>query len=192
MRNTGFLLVLLGVLFGPFYYLYFEKLSGGVTETWTLGERASRWTLPDGAILRTRTGLAYKPLEIALDPANNGHRLRLEFDMQAGEGTSKDARNGYLLSLLEGDLTIFERSFDLAGTGTVKKTFDAFEVLYPGRYVLLLEEAGTPALAVSAVRVELVTGVESPRMWLVWCGVVLLAFGIAIIVKEMIGNPLKR
>ena len=191
MKPTTALLIVLGFILGPAYFAYCEYLSGTNAESHVMTERANRWTLPDGAILRLRSGLGYKPLTIALDPDLNRYRLRLTFDMAPRESTAAE-KNRYQLSVLEGDLGLFERSFDVAGTGSVRVTLDPMEAAYVGNFVLLLEEIGTPALSVSKVTLQVRNKVETPIMWMAWCGVVMLAFGLGIVVRDLVSGKYRR
>jgi hypothetical protein len=187
MKNAGWLLIALGLVLGPAYFYAIDKVSGDAGPVRSLTERNARWTLPDGAILRLKSGLAWKPLELDLRPQDNGHRFRLTFDMLARESIPSGVHNSYIVSLMQGDTTVFERSFELAGSGAVTQTLDAFDVLYPGGYVLLVEEVGTPPLGVAAVKVEVLTHVEKPRMWLAWSGLALMAIGIGLVLRDRIG-----
>jgi len=186
------LLIVLGTIFGPVYFLYCEYLSGEIAEMHTLTERADRWELPDGAILRFRGGLGYRPVALELTPDFNLYRFRFIFDAARTEASSKNAGNDYQMSLLHGDLGIFERSFRATGNGTVAVALDPMQILYRGSYVLLLEEVGLPQLRVAAVKLEVRTRVEKMRMWLVWGGLVMLAFGAAIIIRDLVTQSLKK
>jgi hypothetical protein len=185
------LLIVLGFILGPAYFAYCEYLSGTNAETHVLTERASRWTLDDGTILRLRSGMGYKPLTIALDPELNRYRLRLTFEMAPRESATIE-KNKYQVSVLEGDLGLFERSFEIAGTGSVRVTLDPMEALYVGNFVLLLEEIGTPPLPVSKVTLQVRNRVEKPLMWMAWSGVVMFAFGLGIVIRDLISGKLKR
>jgi hypothetical protein len=66
------------------------------------------------------------------------------------------------------------------------------EILYRGSYVLLLEEVGLPQLKVAGVKLEVRTKVEKMRMWLVWGGLVMLAFGAAIIIRDLVTQSLEK
>jgi hypothetical protein len=192
MRNAGWLLIAIGLVLGPAYFYAIDKVSGQAGPVHALTERNARWTLPDGAILRLKSGLAWKPLELDLRPEDNSHRFRLTFDMLARDDIPSGVHNSYIVSLMQGDTTVFERSFELAGSGAVSRTLDTFDVLYPGSYVLLVEEVGTPPLGVSAVKVEVLARVEKPRMWLAWSGLALMAFGIVVVLREKIGRLVQR
>ena len=186
MKPATLLLMVLGAIFGPVYFAYCEYLSGETAETLTLTERADRWELPDGAILRFRGGLGYRPVALELTPELNLYRFRFTFDVAHSRASPKDAGNDYQVSLLQGDVGIFERSFRAAGNDAVSVALEPMEILYRGNYVLLLEEVGTPQLQVTGVKLEMRTKVEKMRKWLVWSGLVMLAFGAAIIVRDLV------
>lgn len=192
MKPPTLLLIVLGTIFGPVYFVYCEYLSGEIAEMHTLTERAGRWELPDGVILRFRGGLGYRPVALELTPELNLYRFRFIFDAASSEASSKDAGNDYQMSLLQGDLGIFERNFRAAGNGTVAVVLDPMEILYRGSYVLVLEEVGLPQLKVAGVKLEVRTKVEKMRMWLVWGGLVMLAFGAAIIIRDLVTQSLKK
>jgi len=192
VKPPTLLLIVLGTIFGPVYFVYCEYLSGKTAEMHTLTERADRWELPDGAILRFRGGLGYRPVALELTPELNLYRFRFIFDAARTEASSKDAGNDCQMSLLQGDLGIFERSFRATGNGTVAVALDPMEILYRGSYVLVLEEVGLPQLQVAAVKLEVRTKVEKMRMWLVWGGLVMLAFGAAIIIRDLVAQSLKK
>ena len=192
MKPATLLLMVLGAIFGPVYFAYCEYLSGETAETHTLTERADRWELPDGAILRFRGGLGYRPVVLELNPEMNLYRFLFTFDVVRSQASGKIAVNDYQVSMLEGDAGIFERSFRAAGNGAVSAALDPMEILYPGSYVLLLEEVGTPQLQVAGVKLEVRTKVEKMRMWLVWSGLVMLASGAAIVIRNLVMQSLKK
>ncbi len=192
MNPATVLLIVLGTIFGPVYLAYCEYLSGETAETHTLNERADRWELPDGAILRFRGGLGYRPVALELTPESNLYRFRFTFDVARSRASPEDAGNEYQVSVLQGDVGIFERSFRAAGNGAVSVALDPMEILYGGSYVLLLEEVGTPRLQVAGVKLEVRNKVEKKRTWLVWCGLVMLAVGAAILVRDFVIQSLKK
>lgn len=192
MKPPTLLLIVLGAIFGPAYFAYCEYLSGETAETHTLTERADRWEFPDGAILRFRGGLGYRPVALELTPELNLYRFRFTFDVVRSEASAEDAGNEYQVSVLQGDVGIFERSFRAAGNGAVSVALDPMEILYRGSYVLLLEQVGTPQLQVAGVKLEMRTKVEKMRTWLVWSGLVMLAFGAAIIIGDVVMQSLKK
>ena len=192
MKAATLLLIVLGAIFGPVYFAYCEYLSGETAETHTLTERADRWELPDGTILRFRGGLGYRPVALELTPELNLYRFRFTFDVVRSEASAEDAGNDYQVSVLQDDVGIIERSFRAAGKGAISIALDPMEILYRGSYVLLLEEVGTPQLQVAGVKLKVRTKVEKMRTWLVWSGLVMLAFGAAIIIRDVVMQSLKK
>ncbi len=190
MKPQALLLLVLGLLIGPGYFAFCEHVSGRPGPTYALTERGNRWTMPDGSILRLRGGMAYKPVPLELTPDSNGYRLRFTFNVTQ-DGAS-DATNEYQVSLLQGDTGIAERSIKVRGRGKVEEALDPLQIFYPGGYVLVLEEVGTPPLAVSGVSLQIDTGVEKPKMWIAWSGLVLLVFGVGILLRDAIMQARRR
>jgi len=56
----------------------------------------------------------------------------------------------------------------------------------------VLEEVGLPQLKVAGVKLEVRTKVEKMRMWLVWGGLVMLAFGAAKIIRDLVTQSPKK
>jgi len=188
MNSRALLLLVLGLLLGPGYFAFCEHLSGKAGQTYALTERGDRWPLPDGSILRLRGGKAWKPVALELKPDDNGYRLRFTFNVTG----SADAANEYQLNLLQGDATIMQRSLHIKGHGAVDATPEPFQVFYPGSYLLVLEEVGTPALDVAGVSLQVDTGVEKPRMWIAWSGLALLVVAVALLLRDAITHARKR
>lgn len=190
MKPQALLLIVLGLLIGPGYYALCEHVSGRPGKNYALTERGNRWTLPDGSILRLRGGMAYKPVPLELAPESNSYRLRFSFNVTQADAT--DASNDYQVSLLQGDTGVAERSLRVRGGGNVAVALNPLQILYPGSYLLVLEEVGTPPLTVSGVSLQVETGVEKPKMWIAWSGLVLLVFGVGILVRDAIVQSRKR
>jgi hypothetical protein len=192
VKPATLLLIVLGAIFGPVYFAYCEYFSGETAETHTLTERADRWELPDGAILRFRGGLGYRPVVLELTPELNLYRFRFILHVAPSQASPKDAGNNYQVSVLQGDVGIFERSFRAAGNGVVSVALEPMEILYRGSYVLLLEEVGTPPLQVAGVTLEVRSKVEKMQTWLVWSGLVMLSLGAAIIIRDVVMQSPKK
>ena len=192
MRPQALPLIVLGLLIGPGYYVFCEHISGRPGQNYALTERASRWPLPDGSILRLRGAMAYKPLPVELTPESNDYRLRFSFNVAQTDSAATDATNEYQVSLLQGDSGGTHRSIQVRGRGKISVTLDPLEIFFPGSYVLVLEEVGTPPLTVSGVSMRIDTGVEKPTMGIVWSGLVLLVFGVGILVRDAIMPARKR
>ena len=191
MNPQALLLIVLGLLIGPGYYAFCEHVSGRPGQNYALTERGNRWPLPDGSILRLRGGLAYKPVPLELTPESNSYRLRFSFNVTQADAAA-DATNNYQVSLLQGDTGVAERSIQVKGRGNVTVAPAPLQIFYPGSYLLVLEELGTPPLAVSGVSLQIDTGVEKPKMWIAWSGLVLLAFGAGLLVRDAIMQARKR
>jgi len=190
VKPQALLLLVLGLLIGPGYFAFCEHVSGRPGQTYALTERGNRWTMPDGSILRLRGGMAYKPLPLELTPDSNGYRLRFSFNVTQTDAT--DAVNEYQVSLLQADTGIAERSIKVKGRGKVDVALDPLQIFYPGGYTLVLEEVGTPPLAVSGVSLQVDTGVEKPKMWIAWSGLALLVLGVGVLLRDAIVQARKR
>ena len=124
MRGPAALLILLGVLFGPAYWLFWERLSGSEGPSFELTEHGQRWTLPDGTILHFAKGQAYRPVAVALDPDMNRIGIRLSFESDGGTSGVPGA-DDYELTLLQGDQPILRRSLRITGKPGSSVTADA-------------------------------------------------------------------
>ena len=182
MKRAALLLVVLGMLVGPGYFAFCEYLSGRPGKTYAMTERADRWTLADGSILRVRGGMAYKPLPLELTPDENGYRLRFTFNVTQADASK--ASNRYEATLMQGDTSVMRRDLQVDGRGRVAVALDPLKILFPGAYTLILEEVGAPALKVDGVGLQVDTGVEAPKMWLAWSGLALLAAGVILLLRD--------
>ena len=185
MSRYGPLLLMLGLLLGPVYYLFAEYSGGQPGETAALSERAARWTLPDGTILHFVRGQAYRPLTLQLDPQMNRIAFRLTFQATAAESGGSKESDEYRLSLMQADQPVFQRVFavKLSPGATARVDVGRLELYYPGAYELLLEEAGTPHTPVSQVTVEVRQNIETVFAPLVWGGVAMLIAGLALVLE---------
>jgi hypothetical protein len=192
LGRPALLLAVLGLLLGPLYYFFGVQLNNQLEQQFTLTERAPRWSLPDGTILRFSRNQGYRPESIALDPSMNGLAARLTFEFPAN-AAGKPGRADYELSVLQGDQTIFHQTLtvDAAPGRTAHADSRRFEVYFPGSYVLLLEEPPGAPVPGATVRLELFKGVRARYMPLVWSGFALLAAAGAVAVYALAtGRPL--
>jgi hypothetical protein len=189
MSGPAILLIVLGVILGPAYYGYCEYVSGEELQSITVTERSERWTLPDGTIQRFRSGLAYRPVELTLQPELNRLRLGLTFEFPA-EGQSPPVE--YLATLLDQDYPVIEEPLLVSPTGRVHRTIRTFEVPAAGNYLLLLEEIGPPRPAAS-VTVHLRGKIEQLYPPLMWLGHGLLLVGLGLLAFSLArGVPRRR
>jgi hypothetical protein len=179
MPPRAILLIVLGALFGPLYYAYCVYLSGKTAQTHVLTERAERWTLPDGSIQRTRSGLAFKPLTLALDPAMRTVQLRFTFHADEAPAGASGA-NEYGVSLTYLNTPLVERNLrvELRAGRSAKAALPPLEITAPGDYAFLLQEIGKPAVPVTQVDLELRRGIEPPNPLVVAIGATLIAAGL--------------
>ena len=177
MNPASILLILLGLLLGPGYYLYCEHLSGRTATTLELNERADRWALPDGSIQRFRSGRAYRPLVLDLHPERNRVRLSLAFDLPA-EG--RPAVNHYQATLFDLDHPLLQRelSMHVRPGASASARVGTVQVHTPGEHLFLLEELGTPALTPVRATLTVREAVERPLMPVVWAGIAMLLAGL--------------
>jgi hypothetical protein len=185
VSRDGPLLLILGLLLGPVYYLYSEYSSGQPGGTFTLSERAARWTLADGTILHFVRGQAYRPLTLKLDPQMNRIAFRLTFQAAAADSGVSQGSDDYRISLMQADQPIFQRAFvvKLSPGANTSADVGRLELYYPGAYELVLEEAGTPRIPVSQVTVEVRQNVETVFLPLVWGGFAMLVAGLALVLE---------
>jgi hypothetical protein len=185
MFRSATLLIVLGTILGPAYYGYCEYLSGEPLQDLTVSERADRWSLPDGEILRFRAGLAYRPVEIALDPQLNRLRVGLTLEFPPGGQTGEVE---YLATLLYGDHPLLEQTVRVPQAGKPSVTLRSFEVPAPDAYIFLLEEVGPPRPA-ATVTVHLRGGIAPLFRPLMWFGVALLLAGLALLTYSLVAAP---
>ena len=177
-------LIVIGLLIGPGYLAYCEYLSGKEQTRFALTDRAERWELPGGTILRFRSGLGYKPQEVELDPAMNDYRFLLVFDF--AESDAAPTLNHYQFSVLDGEVAVLTRNLSVAPRSTTNVRLPPLKVLYSSRYTMLLEEVGKSGTSASRLTLVLRSNIEKPRMWLAWSGVVLLLAGIGLLIHNVL------
>ena len=188
LPGAGALLIVLGLILGPGYAAFHEYLSGEELQSVTVTDRADRWTLPDGTIHRFRSGLAYRPVVLALGPELNRLRLSLTFEFPA-EGDSPPVE--YLATLLDQDYPIFEQPLALRPVGRQNATVRTFEVRAPGSYLFLLEEVGR-ARSTAKVTVQLRGHIEAAGRVLMWTGYGLLLLGFGLLVHTLAVRVIRR
>jgi hypothetical protein len=182
VKRYGPLLVMLGLLLGPTYYVFCEYLSGENGDTFVLDERAARWTLPDGTILHVSNGKAFRPVTLKLDPEMNQIAFRLTFEAAPGSSDAPNATDEYQITLLQSDQPILERALmiKLAPGGKRSVETGRLAVYYPGAYEFLLQETGAPRVRLSQVTLEVRKKIETLVLPLMWGGFAMLVAGVAI------------
>lgn len=181
LQRAALILLVLGVLLGPGYYAFCERLSGEEIGRYDLGEPASRWTLPDGTIQRFSGHRAFQPLLLDLDPARNEFRVTATF--HAAPGASAGT-NRYLATLALAEQPVFQRDLEVAlEPGASRSLVIAnFPVRLQGAHLLIIEETGTPAAAVAQVTVTVLQNVKPLVRPLAWSGFAMLLLGSVLLV----------
>jgi len=182
VTRYGPLMLMLGLLLGPTYFIFCEYLSGEDGGSFTLSERATRWTLPDGTILHVARGQAFRPVTLKLDPDMNRISFRLTFEAAAGNSDAPQSTDQYQATLMQSDQPIFQRSLavKLAPGGTTTVETDRLALHYPGAYEFLLQEAGAPHVVISQVTLRVRKKIETLFLPLVYSGFALLVVGLAL------------
>ena len=182
MKRYGPLLLMLGLLLGPTYYIFCEYLSGEDSDTFVLTERAARWTLPDGTILHVSNGKAFRPVTLKLDPEMNRIAFRLTFEAApASSDAPKPATNtrSRCCNQTSRSSSARWRSSWRQAERRALKPGDS-QVYYPGAYKFFLQETGTPRVPVSQVTLKVRKKIETLLLPFMWGGFAMLVAGLAI------------
>jgi hypothetical protein len=174
-------LIVVGLLLGPLYNLYCERLSGRLAASFDLSERAASWTLPGGAVRTFEGGAqAYRPLVLTLSPDMNRIRLKLKIAAEHATPGTPVARSPHRAEVLEGTRAIFKRSLPimLLPGEQYELTIGAFEVELPGEYVFLLSEESVPRVTVSKVTLDVYERYVRPLPPILWLGRTALLVGV--------------
>lgn len=193
MRPPIALLLVLGVLLGPAYYAYCVLLSGHITQTIEMTERASRWTIADGSILRFSNGLAYKPVSLLLTPDMNSVMFRLDFAFKDEGGNPATDKLRYQVSLAESGHTVLEHPIRVKAASSGTQTVDVgpLQVPYAADYMFLLVEVGDIATT-PKVSVKVLEKAQTPMMSVVWTGMGLLIAALIFSLRDAIRAAIRR
>ena len=156
VRTAAAIMVVLGILFGPGYYLFQRYLNGRVTGSVDMSTRAERWQFADGSIQRFRGRLAHTPIALELDPARNRAILVLTFEMSTERRQDAPA-NLYLATLLDQDHPALQREIrvDASAGRQQRVVFPPYVVRTPGTHLFLLEELNRAPRPVARVSLTL-------------------------------------
>ena len=186
---------MVGLLFGPGYYIVTAYLSGEPGQTFTLTERAARWTLPDGTILHFARGSAYRPVAIDLDPNMNRIAFELSFQFAPPQtGGTAAAAEDYEAVLYQADQAILQRALrvDAKPAGTRKVDAGSIEIYYPGTYTFILEGPEPVRVPVSQVTLQVRQRIETPSTPFLVIGMVLLVVGLALSLEPYLPGRRRR
>ena len=184
MKRPAVLLILLGLAFGPGYYAWSTFFSGSNVAEHRLGEKGDRWTLSHGEVMRFSKGNAFKPVELALEPAMNPVGLVLVFEVVGDVHMQPVRGNVYHALLLRDALPVLQKQVTI-GRGTElgpdqrrSELVATLEVPSTGVYTFVLEETEPPELPLGGITLEVRRNVILPRMDVVWAGAALLVAGV--------------
>lgn len=172
MRPLPLVLIAIGLLLGPGYFLYARYLTGTAVGSYPLGVAAP-----------------FQPVALALRPEMSPVRLILRLSAEHGPsytGTPAPApRNRYRAVVTRAGEVIAQADFTLV-SNTIESSFQefgevlaTFEVAAAAEYRVALESAAEPQMRVTAASLEVRRNVQDPDLRVVWAGVALL--GVALV-----------
>jgi hypothetical protein len=184
VTRFSILLILVGLLLGPGYYAWASFFSGGKVAEHRLGEKGARWTLPSGDVIRFSNANAFKPVELALDPAMNTVGLALVFEVVGDVRVEPVRGNAYRALLLADGNPLVEKKVTLSrGTNPGpdqhwSELVATVDVPSAGTYTFVLAETAPAELPLAGITLQVRRNVVRARMEVVWTGVALLVAGI--------------
>jgi hypothetical protein len=177
-------LLVVGLVFGPGYYAWAAFFSGATVAEYRLGEKGTRWTLSNGDVMHFSNSNAFKPVEVALDPAMNMVGLALIFEV-VGDVRAEPVRgNAYQALLLAAGTPLVAKQVTIRrGTeqGPDQRWLElvaTVDVPAAGTYTFVLKETATPELPLAGISLQVRRNVVRARMEVVWTGVALLVAGV--------------
>lgn len=171
-KRTGVLILLLGLLLGPGYYVYARFFSGELVASQVL----------------EIDGKHFAPIALSLDPNMGAIGLVLRFSVSHGPTPvpPDTPRSDYRVRVFEGERVILEQTFSLQSSeveSTPGRQFQrALPVLYvnhPGVYHLELAAQGEPGMRVHSADLQVRAHVREPDLRLLVAGGVMVAIGLA-------------
>jgi hypothetical protein len=169
LRPVTLVLLALGLLVGPGYFLYARHLTGTVVGTYPLA---------------TAQGGGFQSVAISLSPDMSPVRVILRLSAEHGPsvvGTPTAApRNRYRAVVSRGGQAVAETGVELVSS-TIESSFQEFasvvatlEVGTAGEHLVQIEGVGEPQMQATAASLELRRNATDPDMRVVWTGVALI------------------
>lgn len=174
-KRTGIILLILGLLLGPGYYVYTRFFSGDVVATQPL------------PLARDGAGERFEPVLLSLAPEMQPIGLVLRFTVSHGPTIQPTytPRSDYRARLLDGERVILDQRFSLQSPeveSTPSRVFQhALPVLaieHAGSYRLTVDAEGEPQMTVHSADVQVRANVREPDLQLVAVGAALVAVGL--------------
>lgn len=177
-KPMGVLLLILGVLLGPAYYVYARFFSGTVLATQALAMNVS-----DGTVRAATT------LELAPAQGPIGLILRVLAEQGPLAAPSEAPRDPFVARVLLHDRLILEHRFTLASSAVephpglvFQEALPLLDALDAGTYRVELASEGAPQLTLRHVDVQVRSGMQAPDWRIVATGAALLTAGVAALV----------
>ena len=184
MTRFSLLLIVVGLVLGPGYYAWTAFFSGRLVSEHRLAEKGARWTMPNGDVMRFSNANAFKPVELALDPAMNTVGLVLVFEVVGDVHVEPVRSNAYRAHLLVEGSPLVEKQVTI-GRGTSQgpdqrrsELVATIDVPGAATYTFVLEETRPPELPLAGISLQVRRNVVRARMEVVWSGVALLVAGV--------------
>lgn len=172
---TGIVLLILGLLLGPGYYIYARFFSGAVVATQPL------------PLARDTSGQRFEPVLLNLTPDMQPFGLVLRFDVSHGPTIQPTytPRNDYRVRLLDGEQVVLDQPFSLQSPSVESTPSQVFQqalpllqIDRPVSYRLELQAETEPQMTVNSADVQVRAQVRSPDYKLVAAGVALAVVGL--------------
>jgi hypothetical protein len=184
VTRFSLLLIVVGLVLGPGYYAWTAFFSGRLVSEHRLAEKGARWTMPNGDVMRFSNANAFKPVELALDPAMNTVGLVLVFEVVGDVRVEPVRGNVYQALLLADGSPVLEKQVSIrrgANPGPDQRWSElvaTIDVPAAGAYTFVLEEVAPPELPLAGIGLQVRRNVVRARMEVVWAGVALLVAGV--------------
>ena len=179
MKNSaGVVLLVIGLIFGPGYYVYSRFFSGKVVSTYPL------------TVKHQAADNHFDPLQIELTPDMGQIGLILRFQTEHGPVTTpiQMPRNEYRAILRADSQTILDKAFTLSSTSVESEVLLNFSEVLPvfraeakGIYQLEISQTGEAGMNLIGADVQVRKDVVQPNDTLLTVGVGLLAVGAAVL-----------
>ncbi len=174
-KTPGILLLILGLLLGPGYYVYARFFSGAVVATYPL------------TAARDASGERFEPVALRLTPDMEPVALVLRFSVSHGATIQPTytPRSDYRVRLLDGERVVLDERFSLQSPEVESTPSRVFQhalpplpISRPVSYRLELAAEGAPQMTVHSADVQVRAQVREPDFRLVAAGVGLALLGV--------------
>lgn len=179
----GIVLIGIGLVLGPAYYISSRFFSGGVVVSLPI-EMKRQFAVSEGQSSKGAVLRASKPVAMRLNSEMNPVRLILKLRCDWDTLLVGPVRNRYRATLLLSDAVISERFLEVVAAGpdpgsqVYREVLATLAVQTSGGYTLSLEETVVPEMAASDFQIEVRRNVRHPDMQIVVAGVLMFCVGV--------------